>query len=622
VDNARPQAVSSSNDRRLFALATALAAIMFVFPLAIHFPLLDPDEGLHASIAQEMVERGDWLTPRFLGEPFFDKPILYFWCQALSLRLFGMNEAAVRLPGLMFGLLGAITTGAIGWRMLGRTAGWMSGIFYGTMILPVALAQAASHDVALIPCINLSVLFLWESQHAEAKPDAAACALAAGFMLGLTVLIKGLIGAALVGTAFGTYLLITRRWSIKNCLSLLEAFFVAAIVALPWFVAVEMKNPGFLRYYFIERHFLGFATATQLHGEAPWWYYLPIILGGGLPWIGYLPVSIGEALDRQTRNNHTKTKINNQYRNSPHPYPLPKGEGTFVDFPKGEGTFVDFPKGEGTFVDFPKGEGTFVDLPKGEGTHNSSITLLICWLIGCTVLLSVARSKLVTYIWPVFPAVAVLASFGWARLLDNTLAENRRRSLLRTFLFSSIGGPIVLPLAIFVVHKLFAVDFPPPVWIAACLAGMTALIPLVFLKKRQWRAMLAASTLSTAAQFIAVFTWIVPRASENFTAQGLARYFNQSGRVPVRLLVAEERLGSLVFYLDPELRLRLKEKQIGMIFHDQPTEIPPGTVVVLPERRGDQAFRYKELAGLTYKTIGRYRLYKIAGRDQHTEEGN
>ncbi len=85
------------------------------------------------------------------GEPFFDKPILYFWCQALSLRLFGMNEAAVRLPGLMFGLLGAITTGLIGWRMFGRTAGWVAGIFYGTMILPVALAQAASHDVAAYP---------------------------------------------------------------------------------------------------------------------------------------------------------------------------------------------------------------------------------------------------------------------------------------------------------------------------------------------------------------------------------------------------------------------------------------------------------------------------------------
>ena len=72
---------------------------------------MDPDEGLHASIAQEMADGGDWLVPRLMGKPFLDKPILYFWAEAASLRLFGMSEAAVRLPGLLFGLLGMIARG-------------------------------------------------------------------------------------------------------------------------------------------------------------------------------------------------------------------------------------------------------------------------------------------------------------------------------------------------------------------------------------------------------------------------------------------------------------------------------------------------------------------------------
>ncbi|MGD0383196.1 MAG: hypothetical protein ABSA77_06745, partial [Thermoguttaceae bacterium] len=108
--------------------------------------------------------------------------------------------------------------------------------------------------------------------------------------------------------------------------------------------------------------------------------------------------------------------------------------------------------------------------------------------------------------------------------------------------------------------------------------------------------------------------------AESFTARGLAEYFNQAGRIPVRLLVAEERLGSLVFYLDPGLRLRLKEKQIGMIFYDQPTEVPPGSVIVLPQRRGNQAYRYAELTGLPYKTVGRYRVYEIADSAERTDE--
>ncbi len=79
--------------RILVLVAVVLAAIMFVFPLTIPFPLLDPDEGLHASIAQEMVERGNWTMPQFLGRPFLDKPIFFFWVQAASLRLLGPERS-------------------------------------------------------------------------------------------------------------------------------------------------------------------------------------------------------------------------------------------------------------------------------------------------------------------------------------------------------------------------------------------------------------------------------------------------------------------------------------------------------------------------------------------------
>ena len=91
------------------------------------YHLVDPDEGLHASIAQEMVESGDWIVPHQLKEPFLDKPILYFWAIAASLKLFGMSEAAVRLPGLLFGMLGTLTTAAVAWRILDRRTGLIAG---------------------------------------------------------------------------------------------------------------------------------------------------------------------------------------------------------------------------------------------------------------------------------------------------------------------------------------------------------------------------------------------------------------------------------------------------------------------------------------------------------------
>ena len=178
---------------------------------------MDPDEGLHAAIAQEMARSGDWVVPSFLGKPFLDKPILYFWAEAGSLRLFGKAEWAVRLPGLLLGLLGMIATGIAGGRMFGLAAGVLAAMFYATMILPTALVQSPSHDVALVPCVTLAILLFWEAEQAQSRRATAACTLAIGLLLGLSILTKGLAGVALVGIAYGGYLLFTRRLTTAIC---------------------------------------------------------------------------------------------------------------------------------------------------------------------------------------------------------------------------------------------------------------------------------------------------------------------------------------------------------------------------------------------------------------------
>jgi 4-amino-4-deoxy-L-arabinose transferase-like glycosyltransferase len=77
-------------------------------------------------------ERDVDLHPQ-LGEPFLDKPILFFWSQAASMRVVGETEAGVRLPGLVFGLLGALTTGWLAAVVLGHRGGWLAAPLYGLM---------------------------------------------------------------------------------------------------------------------------------------------------------------------------------------------------------------------------------------------------------------------------------------------------------------------------------------------------------------------------------------------------------------------------------------------------------------------------------------------------------
>ena len=137
-----------------------VALALVVAPLVASAPLFDPDEGLHAAIAQEMVQRGDYVTPTFRGEPFLDKPILFFWAEAASLRLFGHNAAAVRIPPLLFGLFGMITVALLGRALFDESAGLIAGIAYATMLLPMGVSEVAVHDIGLVPFMCLAALCL------------------------------------------------------------------------------------------------------------------------------------------------------------------------------------------------------------------------------------------------------------------------------------------------------------------------------------------------------------------------------------------------------------------------------------------------------------------------------
>jgi 4-amino-4-deoxy-L-arabinose transferase len=339
-----------------------LAALLYLAPLLLDAPLTDPDEGLHAAISQEMVERGDWIVPRFLGGAFLDKPILFFWTQAASIHAFGMSTAAARLPGMVFALLGIVTTGWLAktlFRGQGTggsgqegAVGWVAAGCYATMVLPFLLAQAPVHDIALVPFTNLALGFLWCAGRDSGLPPRRAGAagapalgvrdsLLAGIVLGLSILTKGLEGLAIVGAGYALYLVLARAltWRLVARGALVVA--IALLAALPWYLAMNAREPGYLHYYFVERHLLGFATQTQEHSGQPWWFYLPLVVGGGLPWVLF------------TR-------------------------GTSL-----------------------KGLSDRSEVPQ---------VLISTWLVGAVVLLTLSQSKAVTYILPAMPAIAILAA--------------------------------------------------------------------------------------------------------------------------------------------------------------------------------------------------------------------
>jgi 4-amino-4-deoxy-L-arabinose transferase-like glycosyltransferase len=533
-------------------LSLVVAMVVFGYPLLLGIPLLDPDEGIHASIAQEMAERGTWVTPTLVGEPFLDKPIAYFWAQVLSLRFLGMNEAAVRLPGLMFGLLGAMTTAAVAWRMFGRTPGLLAGLFYATMILPTALVQAPAHDVALIPSVNLAILAFWESDRTVTR-RAAAWTLAAGLLLGLACLTKGLVGIALVGVAYGSHLLLTARRRAAACVRAVAALTIAALVAAPWYAAMEVQNPGYLSYFFIDRHLRGFTTTTQPHGSRPWCYYLPLLLGGGLPWIAFLPVAAQQWWLRRREQDRA-----------------------------------------------------------GADRRQS---LLWCWLSGGTLFLSLGHSKLVTYIWPVFPPIAILAATTWNDLLTDKLALAARRTLSAILWGACCFGPLVLPGVMAVAQSRFHVHFSWFLWITAIPVALGTWLPAGFWHRGWVKATVVAVILVTLAHFAWIMAMLLPPVATVTTGRDLSEYFNRLGEVPSQVIVVEERVGSVIFYLKPNLRTCLRKHQITSIRAKDIMEQPSmnaDAVIAIAEQRMERANAHIGLSGVPFQRAGRYRVYRAA----------
>src|SRR6266702_1000755 len=251
-------------------LLVLVAAVALAWNLS-GYRLLDPDEGRNAEVAREMAQSRDYLVPHLDGLPYLDKPIVYFAASAGAMALLGPTELAARLPAYLATLA---TIALLVWfarRRWGEDAGWLAGLAYATMVLPLAYARAAIFDSTLTLCTTAAILFFFEGR-----------AIAAWAALGVATLTKGPIALALVLFAVVPHALATG--SPVRRLFPWRGLAVFALVTLPWFLAVTLRHPEFPSYVFVRETFQRLTTSS-FHRTAPFWYYLPILPVAAFPWI-------------------------------------------------------------------------------------------------------------------------------------------------------------------------------------------------------------------------------------------------------------------------------------------------------------------------------------------------
>lgn len=248
------------------------------------YPLLLPDEGRYVGVAWHMLTRGDFLTPRLDGLPFFHKPPLFYWLTSGALGLFGANVWAARLVSVISAVIVVTAIYCFTRRYANLSAASRIALILALQPFFFGAAHYANMDMLVAMLMSLTILAGADAvfRHEQSRPDRAVlvgmyAAAAAGFLA------KGLIGVVLPGAVLFFWLLGRRRFAAMGRLLWWPGIVLFLALCLPWLLLVERSHPGFLDYFFIRQQFQRFLE-TGFNNVRPFWFYVPVVLGLTLPW--------------------------------------------------------------------------------------------------------------------------------------------------------------------------------------------------------------------------------------------------------------------------------------------------------------------------------------------------
>jgi 4-amino-4-deoxy-L-arabinose transferase-like glycosyltransferase len=268
----------------------AVGALILLYFLSLgSVPLLEPDEGRYTEIPREMLQRGDWVLPHLNGVRYFEKPPLYYWLNAASIKLFGLNPFASRFWSATFALLGLLVVYLLVKRTLAERTARLSVAILATSPLYLALARLTIIDMTVSFFITVTLVCFFLAQDEQEDRSRARWFWYGMFIAAaLAVLSKGLIGIVLPGGVIGLYILLTRQWKILAHVPWISGSGLFLVIALPWHILAALRDQGFLWFYFVHEHFLRFLTPISDRHE-PFWFFLPVIAWALLPWTAFIP---------------------------------------------------------------------------------------------------------------------------------------------------------------------------------------------------------------------------------------------------------------------------------------------------------------------------------------------
>ena len=207
-----------------------------------------------------------------------EKPALYYWRAMFAFREFGVHDWSARLPSASFAFMLVVLIYLHIRRF--RNGGQLdAALITASCAAILGFARGASTDMQLAApfCIGMLGWYAWYETNSKFW------LFDIYFFVGAATLAKGPIAPVMALVIIGIFAILRREWSLFRRSLWWPGILLYFAMVLPWFIAVQRRNPTFLRVFFLEHNIERFATDRFEHYH-PFWYYVPVMLLGLTPW--------------------------------------------------------------------------------------------------------------------------------------------------------------------------------------------------------------------------------------------------------------------------------------------------------------------------------------------------
>lgn len=286
-----------------------IGAVLFI-PYLGSIHLFDWDEINFAEASREMITTGDYLTVRIGYEPFHEKPPLFLWSQVISMKIFGINEFAARLPNAIVGICTLLFVFVTGKKLFDVRFGLIWVLAYIGSFLPHLYFRTGIIDPLFNLLIYLGLYFIYKyfdsfiSDNQEVNRNKML--FLSGLFTGLSVLTKGPVGYLLTILTILAFLYISRKIIKFPYKPLLVHLLLSFIPIIFWYVIVILSSDSKTILVDFIGYQIRLLTSQDAGHGGPIYYHLIVLL------IGCFPSSI--FLFGSFKNDNSDTLVQKQFK--------------------------------------------------------------------------------------------------------------------------------------------------------------------------------------------------------------------------------------------------------------------------------------------------------------------